>query len=80
MASAVASMASSERIRAAQATGFDPDLWSGLADLGAFALRVPEANGGLGLGTIITSALFLAAIAAIVVYMSLSHDGEEIVA
>jgi alkylation response protein AidB-like acyl-CoA dehydrogenase len=40
------------RVRAAQATGFDPALWSGLAELGAFALRVPEANGGLGLGVL----------------------------
>ena len=33
--------------------------------------------GGLGLGTIITSALFLTAIVCIVIYMSLSHEGEE---
>ncbi|NND69550.1 MAG: acyl-CoA dehydrogenase, partial [Halioglobus sp.] len=42
---------SSERVRAAAAEGgFDPDLWRGLAELGAFALRVPEDGGGLGLG------------------------------
>ena len=49
------------------------------ASFGDF-LAQPGEYGGLGLGTIITSALFLTAIAAIVVYMSLSHDGEEIVA
>jgi 3-oxochol-4-en-24-oyl-CoA dehydrogenase len=38
------------RVRAALPGGFDPALWSGLAELGAFALRVPEAAGGLGLG------------------------------
>src|SRR5271170_1201550 len=37
------------RVRAAL-PGFDPLLWSGLAELGAFSLRVPEASGGLGLG------------------------------
>ncbi|MDR3417298.1 MAG: acyl-CoA dehydrogenase family protein [Nevskia sp.] len=39
------------RVRAAAlATGFDRQLWTGLAELGAFSLRVPEAAGGLGLG------------------------------
>src|SRR5262245_38898854 len=38
------------RVRAAQATGFDAELWRGLAELGAFSLRVPEDAGGLGLG------------------------------
>jgi len=38
------------RVRAAWATGFDPDLWQGIAELGGFALLVPEADGGLGLG------------------------------
>lgn len=39
------------RVRAAAlATGFDQQLWTGLAELGAFSLRVPEAAGGLGLG------------------------------
>ncbi len=43
---------SSERVRAAAAShGFDADLWRGLAELGAFALRIPEEQGGLGLGT-----------------------------
>jgi uncharacterized membrane-anchored protein len=31
----------------------------------------------MGFGTIITSAIFLAAIAGIVGYMTLSHDGAE---
>jgi 3-oxochol-4-en-24-oyl-CoA dehydrogenase len=40
-----------ERVRAAaEQGGFDPSLWQGLAELGAFSLRVPEALGGLGLG------------------------------
>ena len=38
----------------------------------------PTRYGGLGLGTIITSALFLAAIIGIVAYMSLTQEGEEI--
>lgn len=38
-----------ERVRAALPTGFDPALWSGLAELGAFSIRVPEASGGLDL-------------------------------
>ncbi len=39
------------RVRAAaEKGGFDPELWAGLAELGAFGLRVPEDNGGLGLG------------------------------
>ena len=31
-------------------SGFDADMWRGLAELGAFAMRVPEAAGGMGLG------------------------------
>lgn len=38
------------RVRAAQPLGFDPALWSGLAELGALSLRVPEEAGGVGLG------------------------------
>ena len=41
---------STTRVRAALPSGFDPALWQGLAELGAFALRVPEEAGGLGLG------------------------------
>ena len=42
---------SMERVRvAAQGNGFDSSLWLGLAELGAFSLRIPEDCGGLGLG------------------------------
>ncbi|SMF77707.1 Uncharacterized membrane-anchored protein [Tistlia consotensis] len=40
-------------------------------------LSQPTADGGLGLGTVLTSLVFLAGIAAIIVYMTLSHDGDE---
>jgi alkylation response protein AidB-like acyl-CoA dehydrogenase len=39
-----------ERVRGALPSGFDQALWTGLADLGAFSLRVPQTAGGLGLG------------------------------
>jgi alkylation response protein AidB-like acyl-CoA dehydrogenase len=35
-----------------QAGGFDRALWQGLAELGTFAMRVPEQAGGLGMGTL----------------------------
>jgi alkylation response protein AidB-like acyl-CoA dehydrogenase len=38
------------RVRAALPGGFDHALWRGLAELGTFAVRVPESAGGLGLG------------------------------
>ncbi|WP_188062115.1 acyl-CoA dehydrogenase [Sphingobium sp. KCTC 72723] len=38
------------RVRAAAPSGFDAALWSGLAELGALSIRVPEDAGGLGLG------------------------------
>lgn len=41
---------STVRVRAALPSGFDPALWTGLGELGAFSIRVPEAAGGLGLG------------------------------
>ena len=41
-------------------------------------LSQPQQYGGLGLGTIITSAIFLTAIVAIVIYMSVRHEGEEL--
>jgi uncharacterized membrane-anchored protein len=41
-------------------------------------LSQPHEYGGFGLGTIITSAIFLAVIAAIVLYMSVTHEGEEL--
>ncbi len=44
---------SMERVRKAKAAGgFDRDLWEGLAELGTFAMRVPEQAGGLGLGSL----------------------------
>ena len=43
---------STARVRAAmERGGFDAELWRGLGELGALAMRVPEASGGLGLGT-----------------------------
>jgi uncharacterized membrane-anchored protein len=47
------------------------------ASFGDF-LSQPGDYGGLGLGTILTSALFLAAIATIVVYMSMTDEGTEV--
>jgi len=41
-------------------------------------LSQPSEYGGLGFGTIITSAMFLTAIVAIVIYMSATRRGEEI--
>jgi uncharacterized membrane-anchored protein len=41
-------------------------------------LSQPHDYGGFGLGTIITSVIFLSAIAAIVIYMSVTHEGEEL--
>ena len=40
-------------------------------------LSQPHEYGGLGLGTIVTSGIFLSAIVAIVIYMSVTHEGEE---
>ena len=42
-------------------------------------LSQPVEYGGLGFGTVITSFLFLGAIAAAIVYMTLTHDGDETV-
>jgi uncharacterized membrane-anchored protein len=42
-------------------------------------LSQPSEYGGLGFGTIITSVMFLTAIVAIVIYMSATREGEEIV-
>jgi len=41
-------------------------------------LSQPRQYGGLGLGTVITSALFLVIIIGVVIYMSVRHEGEEI--
>ncbi|MBB4857613.1 alkylation response protein AidB-like acyl-CoA dehydrogenase [Novosphingobium chloroacetimidivorans] len=47
------SESSMSRVRQAlEGEGFDPALWSGLADLGTFAMRVPEEAGGLAMGTL----------------------------
>ena len=43
---------SMQRVRAAQPSGFDQKLWQGLAEMGAFSMRVPEDAGGLGLGVL----------------------------
>ncbi|MXO89974.1 acyl-CoA dehydrogenase [Pontixanthobacter aquaemixtae] len=40
-----------ERLRESEKSGFDKEVWAGLAELGAFLLRVPEEQDGLGLGT-----------------------------
>jgi alkylation response protein AidB-like acyl-CoA dehydrogenase len=45
---------STARVRAALPSGFDPALWQGLAGMGIFGIRVPEAAGGLGLGLLET--------------------------
>jgi 3-oxocholest-4-en-26-oyl-CoA dehydrogenase beta subunit len=39
-----------ERLRAAEATGFDPALWADLAGAGILAAGLPESVGGAGLG------------------------------
>jgi len=49
------------------------------ASIGDF-LSQPGEYGGLGLGTTKTSIIFLLLIAITVVYMTLSHDGDEAVA
>lgn len=46
------------------------------ASFGDF-LSQPADYGGMGFGTIVTSAIFLAAIAATVLYMTVTGDGEE---
>lgn len=43
-------------------------------------LSQPVADGGFGFGTVVTSLLFLCCIAGTVVYMTSTHDGDEIVA
>ena len=43
-----AAESSPERVRAAEATGFDPGLWKHLIETGAIGIRVPEARGGTG--------------------------------
>jgi uncharacterized membrane-anchored protein len=43
-------------------------------------LSQPVEYGGLGFGTIVTSLMFLGTIAAIIIYMTITKDGEEAVA
>lgn len=43
-------------------------------------LSQPHDYGGMGLGTIVTSLLFLGVIAAVVVWMTLTREGQELVA
>jgi len=38
------------RVRAAEATGFDPALWAQVVEMGMPLMRMPEAAGGMGLG------------------------------
>lgn len=40
-----------DQLRELEGQGFASDLWSELAELGIFGLRLPEAEGGVGLGT-----------------------------
>lgn len=47
------------------------------ASFGDFLSQAPT-YGGLGFGTVVTSAIFLGAIAAIVLFMTVTHRGEEI--
>jgi 3-oxochol-4-en-24-oyl-CoA dehydrogenase len=54
----LAEESSKARVRAAQPSGFDQRLWHGLAEMGAFSMRVPEAAGGLGLG-LLDAAIFM---------------------
>lgn len=42
-------------------------------------LSQPRQYGGLGLGTIVTSAIFLVVIVGVVIYMTFRHEGEELV-
>jgi alkylation response protein AidB-like acyl-CoA dehydrogenase len=48
----LASESSPARVRAAEKSGFDPALWAGLGALGVLSIRVPESDGGSGLGLI----------------------------
>jgi alkylation response protein AidB-like acyl-CoA dehydrogenase len=47
----------SDRVRAAEPTGFDPNLWRRLSDMRAVAMGVPEATGGDGAGLVDLSLL-----------------------
>ena len=40
-----------DQLRELEGQGFDSELWGELAEMGVFGLRLPEADGGVGLGT-----------------------------
>ena len=40
-----------DQIRELEGRGFESELWSELAEMGVFGLRLAEADGGVGLGT-----------------------------
>lgn len=46
----LAAESSPDRVRAAEASGFDAELWSHLVQFGALGLRAPESMGGMGAG------------------------------
>jgi alkylation response protein AidB-like acyl-CoA dehydrogenase len=52
-----ATESSPERVRRAEQTGFDAELWRRLAETGAFGIRVPEEHGGSALGLLEASLL-----------------------
>ena len=47
-----------DKVQALEGSGFDAAGWRALTDAGAFALRVPEAGGGLGLGMVESALVF----------------------
>jgi alkylation response protein AidB-like acyl-CoA dehydrogenase len=49
-ASLFAAESTPERVRTAEASGFDPGLWKHLVETGALGIRVPERLGGAGAG------------------------------
>lgn len=53
-----AAESSPERVRRAEETGFDAELWRRLAEMGTFGIRVPEGHGGSALG-LLEAALLL---------------------
>ena len=67
VAKAAADLSPLDRVRrfADQGEETAPDIWAGLADLGAPGLLIPEAHGGLGLG-LIEAALAAEALGAVV--------------
>lgn len=48
----------SDRLSAREDAPLDRDTWAALADMGVLALRVPEADGGIGLGSVDAAILF----------------------